>query len=170
MDGIQEAGLLCFLKPFSETRMMPIMILVLIVLCAGENFAADKDLTMPDINLVLEQSEKTSLKMKIPDNQYNQLGKDAAEELTSQFQSPEYQGEICQEQQRLRQEVFKDVLALVAPNDPESRQQAGGSARRHVIQAHHPRRWAQAVEAVYHVCLEHSQGGRTSRQEGSMGD
>jgi conjugal transfer pilus assembly protein TrbC len=122
VDGIQEAGLLCFLKPFSETRMMPIMILVLIVLCAGDNFAADKDLTMPDINLVLEQSEKTSLKMKIPDNQYDQLGKDAAEELTSQFQSPEYQGEICQEQQRLRQEVFKDVLARVAPNEPESRQ------------------------------------------------
>ena len=99
------------------------MILVLIVLlCAGNSFAANKALTMPDINGVLQQAEKTSSEIKLQDNQYDQLGKDAAAELTTQFQSPEYQKEICQEQQRLRQEVFKNVLAQVTPNEPEDKQ------------------------------------------------
>ena len=98
------------------------ILFLIALLCAGNSFAEDKALTMPDINGVLQQAEKKSSEMKEPNNQYDQLGKDAAEELTSQFQSPKYQKEICQEQQRLWQEVFKDVLAQVAPNEPEGEQ------------------------------------------------
>jgi len=100
---------------------MRIFILI-VLLFAGNSFAEDKALTMPEINVVLEQAEKKSSEMKLPGNQYDQLGQNAAKELTTKFLSSGYQEKIRQEQQRLEQEVFKDILAQVAPTPPKNHQ------------------------------------------------
>jgi len=87
--------------------MMKIKTLLLIsLLWAGNSFAGDTSLTMPDINAVLKQAEGKASVLKLPKNQHEKAAQEAAKALTDKFQSPEYQAKIRQEQQRLQRDVF----------------------------------------------------------------
>lgn len=113
---------------YRKKRFLIIILILLasaVVLAAGSLFAGDKaapELTMDDINDLLGKSREQTKKLQLPaDDQLNEdSGLEAAEKLMERFNGSEFQAELHDEQQRLRQTLFKDIIDESLPqDDPE---------------------------------------------------
>lgn len=101
-------------------RMILLILSILLPVCqcfAGE--APGKALDMQDLSGVMKQAGEEAKTMAVPENADSGAGRQAAESLMRQFQTPQFQAEIQAEQMRLQRNVFHDVLADFAPKEKQ---------------------------------------------------
>ncbi|BCO09265.1 hypothetical protein GF1_16410 [Desulfolithobacter dissulfuricans] len=92
---------------------------------AGTVHAGDSSrIGVKDISGVLKQAKEKAETLSLPENPQTDAAREAAERVVRQFRSPEYQARLQREQERLKQEVFKDYLA--ASGDKPDRKQDSG--------------------------------------------
>ncbi|MEW6291032.1 MAG: type-F conjugative transfer system pilin assembly protein TrbC [Thermodesulfobacteriota bacterium] len=87
------------------------------------------DLKMHDVSGVLDTAQKKAKELKLPDNgQADDCGcRDAAEKVMEKFNSPGFQAKMQDEQQRLRETVFKDILTDTLPQSDQNPPAVTGS-------------------------------------------
>ncbi|MDD5759829.1 MAG: type-F conjugative transfer system pilin assembly protein TrbC [Desulfobulbaceae bacterium] len=115
MAGFPKKGLLRLLM-MTMARILFVCLLCLAAKCAlaGE---PGKELKMNDISGILREAEGQAKKLPPPANNQATAGENAAGALIKQFNAPSYQAMIREEQQRLRETVFKDVIGEAMPTD-----------------------------------------------------
>ncbi|MFZ5759838.1 MAG: type-F conjugative transfer system pilin assembly protein TrbC [Thermodesulfobacteriota bacterium] len=102
------------------TVMAGAMILLALYLAAGHAFAGGKsvnDLKMNDIAGVLQEAQEKAKELQLSE-QYpaDDCGcQDAAGKLMDKFNAPDHQAKMRDEQQRLRETIFKDILTEFMP-------------------------------------------------------
>lgn len=103
----------------SITVMAEAMILLALYLAAGHAFAGDNtpDLKMNDIAGVLQEAQEKAKELQLPEqDQPDACGcQDAAGKLMQKFNAPDLQAMMRDEQQRLRDTIFKDILTDSMP-------------------------------------------------------
>ena len=96
-------------------------ILFVCLLCLAARYALAgepvKELELNDISSILREAEGQAKKIPPPNNSQASAGGSTARALMEQFNAPSYQSKIRDEQQRLRETVFKDVLRESMPSD-----------------------------------------------------
>jgi len=101
------------------TVMAGAMILLALYLAAGHAFAVDNtpDLKMNDISGVLQEAQEKAKELQLPEqDQADACGcQDAAGKLMEKFNAPDHQAMMRNEQQRLRETIFKDILTESMP-------------------------------------------------------
>jgi type-F conjugative transfer system pilin assembly protein TrbC len=118
VDGFQEKGMLRILK-----RIAPIsgaMILLALYLAAGHAFAGGKsakELKMNDISGVLQEAQEKAKELQLPkqDPSDNCCCQETAAKLMEKFNASDHQAMMRNEQQRLRETIFKDILSESTP-------------------------------------------------------
>jgi type-F conjugative transfer system pilin assembly protein TrbC len=123
MDGIQEKSMLRLLMKI--TRLTVTALAILLCLVANPAFAdgqSTTDIRMHDISGVLDTAKEKAKELKLPDNgQADDCGcRDAAEKVMEEFHSPDFQARMQDEQQRLRETVFKDILTDTLPQSDQN--------------------------------------------------
>ena len=111
-------------------RILFVCLLCLMARCA---LAGDpvKELELNDISGILREAEGQAKKLPPPANDQAAAGESTAGALMEQFNAPAHQAKIREEQQRLRETVFKDVLREAMPTDgPQPSTQAAANSER----------------------------------------
>lgn len=112
MDGLPETSLLRLLM------MTMVRIFFICLLCWAANSLASepvKELELNDLSGLLREAEGQAKKMPPPVNLHGTAGEGTAGALMERFNAPAHQAKIRDEQQRLRETVFKDVLREARP-------------------------------------------------------
>ena len=130
MDGIQEKSMLRFLMKI--TRMTGTALALILCFIASQTFAGDQsstDLKMRDLSKVLNEAQEKAKELKLPDNsQADDCGcQEAAGKLADKFNSPDFQARMQDEQQRLQETVFNDILTESLPQKDQNSPAATGS-------------------------------------------
>ncbi|OKY73976.1 MAG: hypothetical protein BM485_16110 [Desulfobulbaceae bacterium DB1] len=94
-------------------------------LFAGQAFADDKtppELKMNDISGVLKEAQKNAQKLQLPNNdQGDTCGcQEKAGKVMEKFNSPDFKAKIRDEQQRLQETIFKDILTESLPQGDQN--------------------------------------------------
>jgi len=76
-----------------------------------------QSLSIPDLNVTLKKSQDLSKAIAVPDNQFKEEMDKAASNLNNLYRSPEFQGRITAEQERLKNELFSKQMADYYPDD-----------------------------------------------------
>lgn len=129
MDGLPKTSLLRLLMT-TMIRIFFVCLLCLVARCAlaGEPV---KVLELNDISGLLREAEGQAKKMPPPANNQAAAGNSTAGALMEQFNAPAHQAKIREEQQRLRETVFKEVIGEAMPPDStEPPEQASANAER----------------------------------------
>ena len=117
MAGIQEKGVLRV--RMKNTFMTRTTIILFLCLFAGHSFADEpgRKLKMNDISGVLDKAQEKAKELQLPGNdQADDCGcQDAAGKIMDKFNAPEFQAKIRDEQQRLQETIFKDILTESMP-------------------------------------------------------
>lgn len=116
MDGLQEKGLLRILM-ITMTRILLVFLLCLAASCALAAEPGKAQLEMNDISGLLREAEGQAKTLPPLANDQSEVGESRAGALMKQFNAPAYQAKIREEQQRLRETVFKDVIGEFMPQD-----------------------------------------------------
>ena len=97
-------------------RILFVFFLCLAAKCAlaGE---PSKELELKDISSLLSEAEGQAKKLPPPVNGKSAAGESVAGALMEQFNAPSYQSKIRNEQQRLQETVFKDVMREAIPTE-----------------------------------------------------
>lgn len=101
------------------------VIVFIFCLLSGQAFADDKaapELNMKDISGVLKEAQQNAKRLQLPENdQANDCGcQDAAEKVMEKFNSPNFQAKMRDEQQRLQETIFKDILSESMPQGDQN--------------------------------------------------
>jgi len=96
-------------------RILFVCLLCLAARCAlaGEPV---KELELNDISGLLREAEGQAKKLPPPANNQAAAGEGSAGALMEQFNAPSYQAKIRDEQQRLRETLFKDIIGEAMPS------------------------------------------------------
>jgi type-F conjugative transfer system pilin assembly protein TrbC len=118
MDGLQEKSMLRVLMKI--TRMTGTALALILCFIASQTFAGDQSSTylkMRDVSKVLNTAQEKAEELKLPENgQTDDCGcQEAAGKVMGKFNSPDFQAKMRDEQQRLQETVFKDILAQSLP-------------------------------------------------------
>jgi len=130
MDGIQEKSMLRFLMKI--THMTGTALVIILCFIASQTFAGDQsstDLKMRDLSKVLNEAQEKAKELKLPDNsQADDCGcQEAAGKVMEKFNSPDFQARMQDEQQRLQETVFNDILTESLPQKDQNSPAATGS-------------------------------------------
>ncbi|MEW6290779.1 MAG: type-F conjugative transfer system pilin assembly protein TrbC [Thermodesulfobacteriota bacterium] len=106
------------------TVMAGATILLALYLAAGHAFAGGKsatDLKMNDISGVLQEAQEKVKELQLPkqDPADNCGCQEAAGKLMEKFNAPDHQAMMRDEQQRLRETIFKDILSESTPQSEQ---------------------------------------------------
>lgn len=103
----------------SITVMAGAIILLAVYLAAGHAFAGDMtpELKMNDISGVLHDAQEKAKELQLPEqDQADNCGcQEATGKLMEKFNAPDHQAMMGDEQQRLRETIFKDILTEYMP-------------------------------------------------------
>lgn len=118
MDGIQEKSMLRFLMKI--THMTGTALALILCFIASQTFAGDQsstDLKMRDVSKVLNTAQEKTKELKLPENgQADDCGcQEAAGKIMEKLNSPDFQARMQDEQQRLQETIFKDILTQSLP-------------------------------------------------------
>lgn len=130
MDGIQEKSMLrVLMKIIRLTGTALVIVLCFLANPAFSDGQPATNLKMNDISGVLDTAQEKAKELKLPDNsQADDCGcRDAAEKVMEKFNSPDFQARMQDEQQRLQEEVFKDILTESLPQSDQNPPAATGS-------------------------------------------
>jgi conjugal transfer pilus assembly protein TrbC len=132
VDGFQEKSMLRIL--IKKAAMCRAMIVLVLCLIAGPALAGEPggELKMNDISGILQEAQEKAKELPPPVNDHTAAaGGEAAGMLMEKFNAPSYQAVIREEQQRLRESVFKDVLdkSMREGHQPLLEEPAAGAER-----------------------------------------
>lgn len=130
MDGIQEKSMLRILMKI--TCLIGTALAVVPCFFANPAFADGQQTTnlkMKDISGVLDTAQEKAKELKLPDNSQTDdcSCRNAAEKVMEKFNSPGFQARMQDEQQRLQETVFKDILTESLPQNDQNSPAATGS-------------------------------------------
>lgn len=130
MDGISEKSMLRVLMKI--TRLTGPALVIVLCFVANPIFADDQSATnlkMNDISGVLDAAQEKAEELKLPDNsQADDCGcREAAGKVMEKFNAPEFQAKMRDEQQRLQETIFKDILTESLPQGDQNPPVATGS-------------------------------------------
>ena len=107
------------------TRMTGTALALILCFIASQTFAGDQsstDLKMRDVSEVLNTAQEKAKELKLPENgQTDDCGcQEVAGKLADKFNAPDFQAKVRDEQQRLQETIFKDILAESMPQSDQN--------------------------------------------------
>jgi len=113
------------------TRMTGTALGIILCFIASQTFAGDQsstDLKMRDVSKVLNTAQEKAKELKLPENgQADDCGcQEAAGKVMEKFNSPDFQARMQNEQQRLQDTVFNDILTESLPQNDQNSPAAAG--------------------------------------------
>ena len=122
--------MLCVLNRI--TVMTGIVIALIFCLLTGQSYADDTttpELKMNDISGVLKEAQENAKKLQLPKNdKEDDCGcQEAAGKVMEKFNSPDFQAKMRNEQQRLQDTIFKDILSESMPQGEKNYSAVTGS-------------------------------------------
>jgi len=120
--GIQKKGVLRV--RMKNTFMTRTTIILVLCLFAGHSLADEpgRKLKMNDISGVLTEAQEKAKKLQLPESgQADDCGcQEAAGKVMEKFNAPEFQARMQDEQQRLQETIFKDILTESLPQGDQN--------------------------------------------------